>query len=637
MSNNSALAALLREQAKERREREDEKSSMFGFLRGLDPSFDDRSKPGFGVKSDDPLYNIANMLREMFGEQTEVEKYDSNLENRLKEADGIWDKTRIYAGKPGQSPTEVARLLELANQQEERGKKRQEVEELEQKKKQWEERGKEVLETGSLADKIKYWGEDPTLTSQGKTSLGEREDHQRRLENTRVAWEAFNAQNLHPTSQQIRGWRKAQEVLNPFVPLDFIIPTLNTAMTSEAVAIQRNYYKEGDTLPLAQQKKMLREMRDGELTETVTYQLAWREYTANQRAKKDYDQAATKMRIALVPTPSQTEAGRKGFDMAEEFRKLGEPYPPAGDVDKLKIYGHRNAVHIYNGEWSQRQILRTLATENPDGDIFERTLEYVQINPTLVVDLMKLKVDGKLNFFYNRDEPNSGEFKSSDFQRILGEIMGERVKDKPWFNFQDKPKQGESDEEVKARKRRALILLSALNEKDLISPFLMVKTHDGEMMSWWNYRPKAMEIHQKSKKALLPGSTTDVPKLKNKKDKLKLLQSYPPSPYPGTRRYRAATINRLEMEIEDMEEERAIPVTISQLQDELERERNSPPTDIGYGYLEFEELSAWRGRMDRLKIKINDLRKRMGEEPLYRVGKYVRDSGRKDTPGKRGN
>jgi len=46
MSNNLALATLLREQAKDRREREDGKSSMFGFLRGLDPSFDDRSKPG---------------------------------------------------------------------------------------------------------------------------------------------------------------------------------------------------------------------------------------------------------------------------------------------------------------------------------------------------------------------------------------------------------------------------------------------------------------------------------------------------------------------------------------------------------------------------------------------------------------
>jgi len=74
MSNNLALAALLREQAKERREREDKKSSMFGFLRGLDPSFDDRSKPGSGIDSNDPLYNIANTLREMFGEQTEGEQ-----------------------------------------------------------------------------------------------------------------------------------------------------------------------------------------------------------------------------------------------------------------------------------------------------------------------------------------------------------------------------------------------------------------------------------------------------------------------------------------------------------------------------------------------------------------------------------
>jgi len=74
--SNYALAALLREQAKERREREEEdgKSSMFGFLRGLDPSFDDRSKPGFGVKSDDPLYNIANIIRGMSGVQTGGEK-----------------------------------------------------------------------------------------------------------------------------------------------------------------------------------------------------------------------------------------------------------------------------------------------------------------------------------------------------------------------------------------------------------------------------------------------------------------------------------------------------------------------------------------------------------------------------------
>ena len=80
--SNYALAALLRGQAKERREREDEKSSMFGFLRGLDPSFDDRSKPGFGVKSDDPLYNIANIIRGMSGVQTEGEQI-SGLRNKV--------------------------------------------------------------------------------------------------------------------------------------------------------------------------------------------------------------------------------------------------------------------------------------------------------------------------------------------------------------------------------------------------------------------------------------------------------------------------------------------------------------------------------------------------------------------------
>ena len=79
--SNSALVALLREQAKDRREREDKKSSMFGFLRGLDPSFDDRSKPGSGVDSDDPLYNIANMLREMFGEQTEREQNKASVKD----------------------------------------------------------------------------------------------------------------------------------------------------------------------------------------------------------------------------------------------------------------------------------------------------------------------------------------------------------------------------------------------------------------------------------------------------------------------------------------------------------------------------------------------------------------------------
>jgi len=79
--SNSALAALLREQAKERREREDGKSSMFGFLRGLDPSFDDRSKPGSGIDSNDPLYNIANTLREMFGEQTEGEQNKASVKD----------------------------------------------------------------------------------------------------------------------------------------------------------------------------------------------------------------------------------------------------------------------------------------------------------------------------------------------------------------------------------------------------------------------------------------------------------------------------------------------------------------------------------------------------------------------------
>ena len=79
--SNYALAALLRGQAKERREREDGKSSMFGFLRGLDPSFDDRSKPGSGVDSDDPLYNIANTLREMFGEQTEGEQKKASVKD----------------------------------------------------------------------------------------------------------------------------------------------------------------------------------------------------------------------------------------------------------------------------------------------------------------------------------------------------------------------------------------------------------------------------------------------------------------------------------------------------------------------------------------------------------------------------
>ncbi len=568
--SNSALAALLREQAKDRREREDEKSSMFGFLRGLDPSFDDRSKPGFGVKSDDPLFNIANMLREMFGEQTEVEKYDSNLENRLKNTDSLSERIEHLSKDPRNNASTIANLTLAADKQEQIEKKRQEELKNQQEIEQWERSREKAVESGSLAEQIENLMEDPRNTASTIASLTLGADEQKRIETVLGDWRVLN-EKPDLTSQQITDWRNKMKVLLPRISLDFTIPALERARTAEAVAIQRDYYREVDTLPLAQQKKMLGEMRDGELTKTVTYQLAWQEYKATQSAKKDYDRAATKTRIALVPTPSQTEAGRKGFDMAEEFRKLGEPYPPAGDVDQLEIYGHRNAVHIYNGEWSQRTILRTLATENPDGDIFERTLEYVRIKPNLVVDLMKLRVDGKLNFFYNRGEKNAGEFKSSDFQRILGEIMGERVKDKPWFNFQDKPKKGESDEQVKARKRRALILLSALNEKDLISPFLMVKTHDGEMMSWFDYRAKAMEIHQKSKKALLPdpGSTTVDPIITEDKARLEKLLSGQMS------LSQRGVANRLMNKIKDAEEERAIPVDkleamLNKLQDELD-------------------------------------------------------------------
>ena len=513
--SNSALATLLREQAKERREREDGKSSMFGFLRGLDPSFDDRSKPGFGVKSDDPLYNIANMLREMFGEQTEVEKYDSNLENRLKEADGIWGKTRIYAGKPGQSPTEVARLLELANQQEERGKKRQEAKELQEKVKQWEERGKKVLETGSLADKIKYWGEDPTLTSQGRTSIGEREDDQRRLENTRVAWEAFNAQNLLPTSQQIRGWRKAQKVLNPFVKLDFIIPALDTAMTSEAVAIQRNYYREGEPDPtLTQQKKMLGEMVDGRLTETVIYQLAKQEVAVNQRAKNEDERNQTRMRIALVPRYTLAEAKRLGEVLEKYFRedRGNEVFGNTANTDEQKINASKLAISISHGEQIKEDVLRILATNNPAGedgkrDIFERTLLFTSKNPDLVRNLMLIRVpsegykDGKLLFFYARDEENAGEFKTEDFQNLLLEVLGAQEDEKRMvLNLSGKPEIGETAPDVEKRIVRVEHLLTALYKNRLLSDSVKVKNHEGEVVSWFVYYSEAQKRYDEKKK-----------------------------------------------------------------------------------------------------------------------------------------
>ena len=116
--SNYALAALLREQAKERREREEEdgKSSMFGFLRGLDPSFDDRSKPGFGVKSDDPLYNIANIIRGMSGVQTEGEQI-SGLRNKVL-ATGDPQMALLFKAmnQKNASKDRIQALVTLANQ-----------------------------------------------------------------------------------------------------------------------------------------------------------------------------------------------------------------------------------------------------------------------------------------------------------------------------------------------------------------------------------------------------------------------------------------------------------------------------------------------------------------------------------------
>jgi len=100
MSSNLALATLLREQAKDRREREDGKSSMFGFLRGLDPSFDDRSKPGLGIKSNDPLYNIANIIRGMSGVQTGGEKRAAEEHLGKMEQKKAWSMIRNLPENP---------------------------------------------------------------------------------------------------------------------------------------------------------------------------------------------------------------------------------------------------------------------------------------------------------------------------------------------------------------------------------------------------------------------------------------------------------------------------------------------------------------------------------------------------------
>ena len=98
--SNYALATLLREQAKDRREREDGKSSMFGFLRGLDPSFDDRSKPGLGIKSNDPLYNIANIIRGMSGVQTGGEKRAAEEHLGKMEQKKAWSMIRNLPENP---------------------------------------------------------------------------------------------------------------------------------------------------------------------------------------------------------------------------------------------------------------------------------------------------------------------------------------------------------------------------------------------------------------------------------------------------------------------------------------------------------------------------------------------------------
>ena len=116
--SNYALAALLREQAKERREREEEdgKSSMFGFLRGLDPSFDDRSKPGLGIKSNDPLYNIANMLREMSGVQTEGEQISGLRDKVLATGDPQMALLFKAMNQKNASKDRIQALVTLANQ-----------------------------------------------------------------------------------------------------------------------------------------------------------------------------------------------------------------------------------------------------------------------------------------------------------------------------------------------------------------------------------------------------------------------------------------------------------------------------------------------------------------------------------------
>jgi len=581
--SNSALATLLREQAKERREREDEKSSMFGFLRGLDPSFDDRSKPGLGVKSDDPLYNIANMLREMFGEQTEVEKYDSNLEKRLEEAATLSDKTLILSERPGLSSTAEANLLNLAKQQEIGEIAQREAEELQWKEEQWEIRMREAEATGDLAKMAKVAKLNPTLLPTARWNLSVKEEEQRRIKDTRDGWTAFNAQYPHPTSQQIREWRKAQLVSTPFVKLDFIIPALNTAMTSEAVAIQRNYYREGEPDPtLTQQKKMLGEMVDARLTETTIYRLAKEEVAVNQRAKNEDERNQTRMRIALVPSYTLAEAKRLGEVLEKYFRedRGNEVFGNTANTDEQAINASKLAISISHGEEIKEKVLRILATNNPAGedgkrDIFERTLLFTSKNPDLVQNLMLIRVpsegykDGKLVFFYAKDEENAGEFKTEDFQNLLLEVLGAQEDEKRMvLNLSGKPEIGETAPDVEKRITMVEHLLTALHKNRLISDSVKVKNHEGEVVNWFVYYSEAQKRYdeKKNKNALPPdpGSTTVDPfdpELKNLQDQLDRMLEL----RPGDVGYRGGSagrsgITRLRRKIADIEKERAIPV-----------------------------------------------------------------------------
>ena len=612
MSNNLALATLLREQAKERREREDGKSSMFGFLRGLDPSFDDRSKPGSGVDSDDPLYNIANMLRKMFGEQTEVEKYNSTLEKRLEEAVTLSDKTLILSERPGLPSTAEANLLNLAEKQKIGGEAQREAEENRREEEQWEIMMREAEATGDLAEMARVASLNPTVLPSARINLRVKAEEQRRIKDTRDGWTAFNTLNPNPTSQQIREWRKAQKVLNPFVPLDFIIPALNTAMTSEAVAIQRSYYREGEPDPtLAQQKKMLGEMVDGRLTETTIYQLAKQEVAVNQRAKNEDERNQTRMRIALVPRSTFAEAKRLGEVLEKHFRedRGNEVFGNTANTDEQKINASKLAISISHGEQIKEDVLRILATNNPAGedgkrDIFERTLLFTSKNPDLVRNLMLMRVpsegykDGKLLFFYARDEENAGEFKTEDFQNLLLEVLGAQEDEKRMvLNLYGKPEIGETAPDVEKRITMVEHLLTALHKNRLISDFVKVKNHEGEVVNWFVYYSEAKKRYdeKKKKKNALPpdpGSTTVGPTIMELQAEVESLGSG-----PMTLLQRAEASDRIRKRKESARPVSELEVMLEEEKAKLERLLSSD---------EFNPKGAlwqWKERKIRARIK----------------------------------